>query len=291
MKIQIDANHLLTITNPNIPQTKEYTYAVGWYTFSDYDKWMIILHKKDFKIINLKNLGDGMSVIYSKEDTAYEANFNLSAFEDALRTFQWFDEITGQKYFFIPNLWEKDIQAKNEILKKLSKCELKKTEKGVMVELQHETQEMTKNTEQTDTILSYLFGLVIMYGKLDAKKGELSSIKIQLPLFWQYLNQQEMLDKIVQQLQQEGLFVKADKLANNNGITYQISSNDYELLEILTKWYEPIEKFEQITKSVFTQEMKARLIEFLETNTEIPSEWKAEVMKQIKSGTIKFLMK
>ena len=64
MTIQIDKNNLLTISNPSIPQTKEYTYTVGWYKFSDFDKWIIVLHKKDWKIINLKNLGDGMSVVY-----------------------------------------------------------------------------------------------------------------------------------------------------------------------------------------------------------------------------------
>lgn len=38
MKIEIDKNNLLTIFNENIPQTKEYVYHVGGYTFSDFDK-------------------------------------------------------------------------------------------------------------------------------------------------------------------------------------------------------------------------------------------------------------
>jgi hypothetical protein len=69
MKIQFDQNHLLTIENENIPQTKEYTYSAGGYTFSDFDKGVVVLHKKDFKITNLKNLGDNMSVVYYKEKT------------------------------------------------------------------------------------------------------------------------------------------------------------------------------------------------------------------------------
>jgi hypothetical protein len=56
MRIEIDKNNLLTIFNESIPQTKEYTYNVSGYTFSDYDKGIIVLHKKDRKIINLKNL-------------------------------------------------------------------------------------------------------------------------------------------------------------------------------------------------------------------------------------------
>lgn len=52
----IDQNKLLTIVNENIPQTKEYTYNVSGYLFSDYDKGIVVLHKKERKIINLKNL-------------------------------------------------------------------------------------------------------------------------------------------------------------------------------------------------------------------------------------------
>lgn len=291
MKIQIDQNHLLTISNPSIPQTKEYTYTVSGYTFSDFDKGMIILHKKDFKIINLKNLGDGMNVVYCKKDTTPQAKINQWAFEDAMKIFQWFDEKTGEKYFFIPNIGEKDIQEKNNLLKKLNNCEIKKTEKGAMIELQHANQDGTSKASQTETILSYLFGLVILYGKFDVKKDELVSIKIQLPLFGQYINQQEQLDEIIQKLQQDGIFLRTDKLANSNGITYQISSNDYELLGIFAKWYEPIEKFQKITKRDFTQDMQTKLIDFLETNTEIPQDGKAEVLAEIKKWTIKFLMK
>jgi len=100
-----------------------------------------------------------------------------------------------------------------------------------------------------------------------------------------------MLDHIIQKLQQTGIFLKADKLSNSNGITYQISSNDYELLEIVAEWYEPVEKFQKISKRDFTDEMKNRLITFIETNSEIPSEGKTEVLNQIKNGAIKFLMK
>ncbi|MEI7563232.1 MAG: hypothetical protein WCJ39_06320 [bacterium] len=100
-----------------------------------------------------------------------------------------------------------------------------------------------------------------------------------------------MLDKIIKTLQKDAIFLKTDKLTNNNGITYQISSNDYELLEIFAKWYEPVEKFEKISKRDFTEEMKNKLISFIETNPEIPTEGKESVLEQIKNGVIKFLTK
>jgi len=53
------------------------------------------------------------------------------------------------------------------------------------------------------------------------------------------------------------------------------------LLEIYTKWYEPVEKFEKITKRDFTLEMKSTLLEFIQTNPEIPQEGKEEIIQEI----------
>jgi hypothetical protein len=95
------------------------------------------------------------------------------------------------------------MQGKNDILQHFTACEIKKTARGVMVELQHAKEDRTQEKPQTKDILSYLFGLTLIYGKFDAKKRELASIKVQIPLFGQYLAQQEMLDKIIKDLQQE----------------------------------------------------------------------------------------
>jgi len=62
------------------------------------------------------------------------------------------------------------MQIKNNIVKKLCACEIKKTPRGAMVELQHETETKTNKKPQTEDILSYIFGLTLLYGKFDAKK-------------------------------------------------------------------------------------------------------------------------
>ena len=49
MKILVDKNNLLAIENENFPQNKEFTQIVSWFKFSDFDKWMIVYHKKQFK--------------------------------------------------------------------------------------------------------------------------------------------------------------------------------------------------------------------------------------------------
>lgn len=133
--------------------------------------------------------------------------------------------------------------------------------------------------------------LILLYGKMDIKNNELVAIKIQIPLFGQFLKYEEQFDNMKKQLAEEGIFINTSSQRNADGMIYQISSNDYELLHMIAKYYEPVEKFEKITKRDFTQEMKTKLIEFLETNTEIPSEGKEEVIKKLQEGTMKLLTK
>ena len=80
------------------------------------------------------------------------------------------------------------------------------------------------------------------------------------------------------QMQDHALFMKADKLETSNGIVYQISCTDYEVLELFAKWYETVEKFEKITKRDFTEETKKSLLEFVKNDTQIPQEGKNEVL-------------
>ena len=132
---------------------------------------------------------------------------------------------------------------------------------------------------------------MLLYGKIDTKNNELIAIKIQIPLFGQFLKYEEIFDTMKRQLAEEGIFINTSHQKNTDGMMYQISCNDYELLHMIAKCYEPVEKFEKITKREFTQEMKEKLIEFLETNPDIPSEGKNEVLKQIQESTIKLLTK
>jgi hypothetical protein len=129
--------------------------------------------------------------------------------------------------------------------------------------------------------MSFLFALFLVYGKFEIKKSELLGVKIQVPLFGQYLRYQEQSDGMVTILQNAGIFIKTDVLETNNGVVYQMSSTDYELLEIFAKWYESIEKIEKISKRDFTQEMKAKLLDFLRNDSQIPEDGKAGVISDI----------
>lgn len=265
MKLVVDQHHLLCVEHPEIPQVKQYTYQVAGYQFSDWDKWMVVLHKKDFKLLNLKHFGDGMNLVYVKEKWCLNLNIDKNCVAQGFGLFTAFDEISWAQKYFWPGA---------------------RGDTSFMIPAP-----CTWNLSSIEEKLSFLYGILLLYGKFESKWSELLSIKIQLPLFWQYLSYQENLDKILAELQQEGIFLKKDLVETNNGIIYQISSNDWELLEIFAKWHETIEKFEKISKKAFTEEMKDKLVAFLLSDAQIPEKGRQEVLDQLQSGVVKLLMK
>lgn len=60
-----DTNNIIC-TGPELTG-KTYTITAGGYTFSSLDKEVLIYHKKELKCVQLKNLGDGMAIFYTKE--------------------------------------------------------------------------------------------------------------------------------------------------------------------------------------------------------------------------------
>jgi len=286
MKILIDENNLLTIENPNIPKTKEYCYNVGGYNFCDFDKWVVVYHKNNFKIINLKDLGDKMAVIMvgEKDEELDELMIDINSVENALRLFKWFDEDTWKKYYFLHKFWEDKLENLKKKLKKVwSNIVIEKTRKGICCEYKEDDLEYDP--------ISFLFWLYLLYWDFNVKNNDLKSIKIQIPLFWIHKENADIIDEVVGTLSDNWIFLKKHIQETSDGIVYQITSSDYELLQIFAKLYEPIEKWLQISKYDDTLKIKEELMEFLKINKEIPSEWKEEVLKQIENGMIKILLK
>ena len=185
MKILIDQSNILTIENPNIPKIKEYTNIASGYKFSDYDKWIIVYHKKEIKIINLKNLWDSMNVFYfTKRETLVEEHLNQDWFASAFGLFSGFDENSWKKYFFIPRMKESELKPLNENLDKLLiDIWLEKSDKWIVVNQERANNipvvSFSNETERTN-VFSFLFWLVLIYGKIDTKNWEIIWIKIHL---------------------------------------------------------------------------------------------------------------
>ncbi|MFZ2151310.1 MAG: hypothetical protein WAZ12_01540 [Candidatus Absconditicoccaceae bacterium] len=296
MKVLIDQNNLLAIENPNIPKLKEYTNIASGYRFSDYDKGIIVYHKKEIKIINLKNLGDNMNIFYvNKRESLIENNLDLDGFLAAVVLFSGFDENTGNKYFFIPRMKEVELEPLNIKLEKLGiDIKLEKNEKGIVVKsgldmYKKSTAAIFDNDANIGNILSFLFGLVLIYGKMDIKNGEIIGIKIHIPLFGQYIKYKESIDEIIKNLQNEGIFLNHSILQNGDGIVYQINSGDYELLGSFVNFYQSVEKVQKIFKQEFTEKAKSELINFIDINEQVPENGKEEVLRMIDDGVMKVL--
>ncbi len=286
MKILVDENNILAIENENIPQVKKYTYDVSGYVFSDFDKWIIIYHKKQFKIINLKDLWDKMWIVlvWEHDDEYDDMKLDLESMESTLKIFDWFDENTGEKYYFLYKFGENKMNELQEKLVKLwSKIKLKKTDKWICFPLIDE--ELIYNP------ISFLFGLVLVYGNFQTKNGDLKAIKIQIPLFGKYMDKKDILDETLEILAENGLYINKNIQKTDDGIIYELTSSDYELLQYLARFYEPIEKWLKISKYDEVNKLKKNLIEFIQTNPEIPNEWKNEVLEMLENGMIKIMVK
>lgn len=226
-----------------------------------------------------------MSIIYIADRELYQSKFNAEDYIQAWYLFESFDEEIGTTQYFIPKCSEKNIPIFNDQLHKLGRSDtLVKTEKGVIVKA-------TSPKKNPEFSLSFLFGLIHIYGKLDIKNGELSSIKAHIPLFGQFLKYEELFEKMKNMLAKQGMFINTSIQKNAEGIVYQISCNDYEILQNIAQYYKSIENINKIPKYDLTLDIKKQLIEFVQTNADIPQDGKAEVVKQLQEGTIKLLTK
>lgn len=284
MEILFDTNNILSI-EPDMAGTKEYTQTVDWYTFSDKDKWLIVVHKKEIKIIHLKELWNNMSVLYINKNNTNEL-YDKKACEAAATLFQWFDETTWKMYYFLPKYTEEKREHLLNYAKKLwLRYTIEKTNIGTKIETTATVDDGKKN------IYSFLFWLFLIYGKFDGKWWIISSAKIQIPLFGQYLKHEEMINTYIDQLKKDGIFVKKSIQKTADWIVYQITCWDYELLRLFIDWYKGIEKYEKIHKEEELKNIKEQLKNFIQGNNQIPEEGKKEVLNQLQKYTIKLLAK
>jgi quinol monooxygenase YgiN len=208
------------------------------------------------------------------------------AFAAAGQLFEARDEEIGESYFFLPYLSHKEVESKNRILQRLEiGMELVPSSKGVL--WQHAEKE-TSDLQGREEILSFLFGLVMLFGKIESKGVQCNSIKIHLPLFGQYLQIAETLENLLQQLQKEGIFLQSSTNEHQGQISYQITSNDWELLELFAEWYKDIEKLTKITKKEFVSEAVQQLEAFLQQQQIEQAE---EIQELLRKSTVKVLVK
>ena len=268
---------------------KTYRHNFQWFTFEEENCIFYVWHKKEIKLIESKNLWSTMNVFFLK-DWILKVNELTNNIKDwiitACQIFNAFDEENWWFYNFLPYFPTKSVEEKNELLKKLwLNIQLSNSPKWVLIKNNEEHSNFLIEDLDIKWKIWFLFGLTLLYWKFESKWEKLSAIKIQLPLFGQFLSIWDEIRNIQRLLQNEWIFIQISENVQWDKHIYEITSNDYELLENFAKLYLPVENFSQITKREQAQEAIESLKNFL---------WKegeSELIEKINNSCVKLLQK
>ena len=292
MKIQFDENQLLSIYDEKLPQPRNYQYILDWYQIETTDRLIFAYQKRAWKIINLKNLGDGMQVAFSPKApiSTDSLTFDKDQFLNILSLFQGFNEETWIKYHFLP-FWNWDILLLRELLTTLSYPEIniEKTKWWTIISWLKKTFLFPEIAEDH---LSFLFALALIYGKFEGKDWNLKSIKIHLPLIWIQAQLEEKLINMCKNLQKIWLFIKRNTDHHAEKKIFQFQINDFELLTLFASWNGLFKDLPQRNTELISAQntaIKSQLISFIE-GLQIPEiSNKDGILQTIENQTLKFL--
>ena len=292
MKIQFDENQLLSIYDEKLPQLRNYQYILDWYQIESADRLIFAYQKRTWKLINLKNLGDGMQVAFSpKAPISTDAlTFDKDQFLNILSLFQGFNEETWITYHFLP-FWNWDIAVLRELLTTLNSPEIniEKTKWWTIISW------LTKAflfPERAEDHLSFLFALALIYGKFEGKDWNLKSIKIHLPLIWIQAQLEEKLINMCKNLQKSWLFIKRNTDHHAEKKIFQFQINDFELLTLFADWNSLFKDLPQRNTELISNQnttIKNQLISFIEETTIPAISNKEQILPILKNQTLKFL--
>ena len=277
----------LTKQDKQLDTGKTYHHNFQWCNFDENNCIFYVWHKKEIKLIESKNLWSTMNIFFIK-DWYLETNRITDGIKNwimaACQTFSAFDEENWWTYNFLPYFPTKSVEEKNELLQKLwLNIQLSNSPKWVLVNIEWDKINIPDLDIQWQ--IWFLFWLTLLYWKFENKWDKLYALKIQLPLFGQFLSISDEIKNIQKQLQSNWIFIQISENTQWDKCTYEITSNDYELLEIFSKLYLPVENFSQITKREQAQEAIEALKNFLS------DKWENELIDKINNSCVKLLQK
>ena len=278
----------LTKKDEKLYTGKTYRHNFQWYNFDEENCVFYVWHKKEIKLIESKNLWSTMNVFFVKDWTleVNELTDNIKNWiSTACQIFSAFDEDNWWFYNFLPYFPTKSVEEKNGLFNKLwLDISLSNSPKWVLIKNEW-GEKINIQDLDLEWMIGFLFGLILLYGKFENKWDKLSAIKIQLPLFGQFLSIWDEIKNFQNKLQENWIFIQISENIQWDKHTYEITSNDYELLEIFAKLYLPVENFSQITKREQAQEAIEALKNFLN------NEWENGLITKIDNYCVKLLQK
>ena len=171
MLATLDNNHLLCIEDTTLDTGKIYQQQFQGYHISEKNKLLFVLHKKEIKLMELKNIGSTMGVFYIGGRQPFQLLRLVPEFVQlAGEHFGGFDEETGERYYFFPFFPPQRMEAMNAICSKLNiPLQLQQSAKGVISAWRETNNSPTAANGGMEQLLGHLFGLVLLYGKFEHK--------------------------------------------------------------------------------------------------------------------------
>ena len=289
-KFWFDEHHLLALEAMDGGYSKDYSLCLSWCKILSKDKGILIYNKRQWRIIHLKEISDGMQACYLQEKHIGELKLNTAMIENAFAIFQWFNEETWEKYHYLP-FFSKDVETLEKDLHEFFwlKLNITKEAQGTFVRWVNTSYEFPKDLAD---ILSFIFALIGIYWRFDEKNWEVSAIRVHVPLVW-WTHIDEELDEAFKVLSENyWLFIASQRVQNWGKTVYQFASNDRELLKFFVDWVNISRKTEYYKLDNYfkkQQEIKDQLVEYIKNEESLNIDWKDEVLKLLDNHDVKFI--
>ncbi len=289
-KFWFDEHHLLALEATDWGYPKDYSICLSWCRILSKDKGILIYNKRQWRIIHLKEISEGMQACYIQEKNIDGLKLNVSMIENAFALFQWFNEETWEKYHYLP-FFSKNVEVLEKDLNEFFWLQLKITKEAQWNFVRWVKVSYAFPKELSD-ILSFVFALIGIYWRIDEKNWEVSAVRVHVPLVW-WTHIDEELDEAFKKLSEEyWLFIASQKVQNWGKTIYQFASNDGEILNLYVNWlnsYRKTDYYKLNNYSKKQQEIKDQLIDYIKNEEILDIEWKDEVLKLLDNHVVKFI--
>ena len=289
-KFWFDEHHLLALEATDWGYSKDYSLCFSWCRILSKDKGILIYNKRQWRIIHLKEISEGMQACYIQEKNIDGLKLNVSMIENAFALFQWFNEETWEKYHYLP-FFSKNVEVLEKDLNEFFWLQLKITKEAQWNFVRWVNVSYAFPKELSD-ILSFVFALIGIYWRIDEKNWEVSAVRVHVPLVW-WTHIDEELDEAFKKMSEEyWLFIASQKVQNWGKTIYQFASNDGEILNLYVNWlnsYRKTDYYKLNNYSKKQQEIKDQLIDYIKNEEILDIEWKDEVLKLLDNHVVKFI--
>ena len=234
-------DYLIYKNNPSILDTC-YEFQTREWSFLSKGKETFVLHKKQLKYLNIKEIWDGMEIpllISKKERDSSSYKLNHKAYISGISIYQWFDEKVGEKQYYAYGIDRSKLDSIHSVLEHTWSDITLEDSKFIRIKnWDFDLWVMQHMLDDWDivSILSCIFGIGLIYGHAIQIDDALSHMVIHVPLVDSIALLEDQLLQMIQILWDHQLYMTYDYQDRKSGQTLQIGINDQEILDLYSQW-------------------------------------------------------